>query len=153
LSLLVAACGFRLQGAIEVPESLARIHVAADDPYSPLVRELARALDGTTARLVSEPAGANAVLRIRQDSVEQRVLSVSAQGQPREYEVVYTVRYEIALADGRRLEPQQIELRRDYPFDETDVLGRVRESQFLIESMRSDMAAMIVRRLAATGAR
>lgn len=145
----VAACGFRLQGAPELPAFFARTHVVAADPYSPLVRELARALDGTAAEIVDEAAGASAVLRIREDRTEQRVLSVSVQGQPREYEIIYSVRFEVQVTGGMTFPMQSLEVRRDYPFDETDVLGRTREAQDLTEAMRRDMANLIVRRLAA----
>lgn len=153
LSLAVASCGFRLQGAPELPPLFARTHVVGHDPYSPLVRELARALDGTGADLIDEAGGATAVLRIREDRTEQRVLSVNAQGQPREYEIIYTVRFDVSVPGGTPYEQQRLEIRRDYPFDETDVLGRAREAEDLTAGMRRDMAGLIVRRLAALGRR
>lgn len=149
----LAACGFRLQGAPHLPELFARTHLVVPVDQPLLKRELAEAIEVGGRRAVDDPAGATAQVLVHESSSEQRVLSVSAQGRPREYEVVYRVRFEVLAGGKRVLTPQTLELRRDYPFDESDVLARQREAGVLLAGMQRDMARLIQRRLAAIAPR
>lgn len=148
-TLVLSACGFRLQGQLEVPELFARTYIEAPVDQPLLKRQLAEALEASGASVQDEAEGATAVVRIREARSEQRVLSVSAQGRPREYEVVYRVRFEVLEGKTRALPLTDLELRRDYPFDESDVLARQREAGVLLAEMQREMAKLIHRRLAA----
>ena len=146
---LLGGCGFRLQGAPQLDPVFARtwLQVPVDQPL--LKRELAEAIEVSGRAVVDSAEGATAEVRVLEASSEQRVLSVSAQGRPREYEVVYRVRFEVSAGGKRLLAPQTLELRRDYPFDEADVLARQREAGVLLAAMQRDMARLIQRRLGA----
>jgi LPS-assembly lipoprotein len=146
---LLSACGFRLQGAPHLPAQFERTYLAVPIDQPLLKRELAEAIEVSGRTPVDSPAGATAEVLVREARSEQRVLSVSAQGRPREYEVVYRVRFEVLASGQRLLAPQTLELRRDYPFDEVDVLAREREAGVLLAAMQRDMARLIQRRLAA----
>ncbi len=152
LALALGACGFRLQGAQHLPEQFARTHLVVPIDQPLLKRELAEAIEISGRTPVDSAEGATAEVIVREATSEQRVLSVSAQGRPREYEVVYRVRFEVLAGGKRLLAPQTLELRRDYPFDEADVLARQREAGVLLAAMQRDMARLIQRRLAAVAA-
>ncbi len=145
----LAACGFRLQGQLEVADVFARTCIEAPVDQPLLKRQLAEALEASGAVVQDRPEGATALVRIRDARSDQRVLSASAQGRPREYEVVYRVRYEVLAGKRRVLPLTELELRRDYPFDESDVLARQREAGVLLAEMQREMAKLIHRRLAA----
>jgi LPS-assembly lipoprotein len=89
------------------------------------------------------------VIRIRRDQSGQRVLSVSARNTPEEYEVFYAVEYSVDGPAGELIPPQQLELTRDYSYDETAVLAKQREQAVLREALARDLAGLVVRRLAA----
>jgi len=149
LALVLAACGFRLQGQPQVADVFARTYIEAPVDQPLLKRQLAEALEASGATVQDRAEGASAVVRIREARSDQRVLSASAQGRPREYEVVYRVRYEVMAGKRRVLPLTELELRRDYPFDESDVLARQREAGVLLAEMQREMAKLIHRRLAA----
>lgn len=151
-TLALSACGFRLQGQLDVPDLFARTYIEAPVDQPLLKRQLAEALEASGAAVQDRAEGATAVVRIREARSDQRVLSVSAQGRPREYEVVYRVRFEVLQGKARVLPLTDLELRRDYPFDESDVLARQREAGVLLAEMQREMAKLIHRRLAAVGA-
>lgn len=151
-ALALGACGFRLQGAPHLPDIFARTYLVVPVDQPLLKRELAEAIEVSGREAVDAEAGATAVVTVREAISEQRVLSVSAQGRPREYDVVYRVRFEVTARGQRLLAPQTLELRRDYPFEETDVLARQREAGVLLAAMQRDMAKLIQRRLAAVAA-
>jgi LPS-assembly lipoprotein len=151
-SLALSACGFRLQGQLEVSSLFARTYIDAPVDQPLLKRQLAEALERSGASVQDRAEGASAIVRIRDARSEQRVLSVSAQGRPREYEVVYRVRFEVLQDKSPALPLTELELRRDYPFDESDVLARQREAGVLLAEMQREMAKLIHRRLAAVAA-
>ena len=146
---MLPACGFRLQGAPHLPAQFARTHLVVPIDQPLLKRELAEAIEVSGRTPVDSAEAATAEVVVREAYSEQRVLSVSAQGRPREYEVVYRVRFEVTAGGRRLLALQTLELRRDYPFDEADVLAREREAGVLLAAMQRDMARLIQRRLAA----
>ena len=148
-SLALSSCGFHLQGKVALPALFDRtcIETPLDEPL--LKRQLALALELSGAKVLPEREGATAIVRVTSARSEQRVLSVSAEGRPREYEVVYKVRFEVLQGERRVLAPTELELRRGYPFDESDVLARQREAGVLLAEMQREMATLIHRRLAA----
>lgn len=149
LALALASCGFRLQGQQQVGALFAQTYIEAPVDQPLLKRQLAESLEASGGSVQDVEAGATAVVRIRDARSEQRVLSASAQGRPREYEVVYRVRFEVLQGKTRVLPATELELRRDYPFDESDVLARQREAGVLLAEMQREMAGLIHRRLLA----
>ena len=145
--LLLAGCGFQLQGAVTPPAEMARTYIAADDRYSPFYRELRRELGGAGIELVDTPDEATATLSILVDETDQRVLSVSARNVPTEYEVYYSIEYSLASGDRRLLSPQFITLTRDYTYDETLVLGKAREEDLLREAIARDLVRIVLKQV------
>lgn len=144
----LSACGFTLRGAALLPESMARVHLVADDMNSLLVLKLEQALRQAGAEVAPSPAAATATLRILDDIADERVLSVSARGQPQEYELFHTVRFALTSDDGTLVEPVTLTLTRDYFFDEQDILGKREDAEFLQDALAEDVARTIVRRAA-----
>lgn len=128
---------------------MARPYVEAKDPYSDFTRAIRESLEASGARVVDNRADASAVLRIRIDDSGERVLSVSARNTPEEYQVYYAVEYSVEGEGSTLIAPDSIEVTRDYSYDETAVLAKQRERAVLREALARDLAAMIVRRLAA----
>lgn len=142
---LVGACGFQLQGAVTVPESMERTYVDAVDPYSPFYTELTARLVAAGIDVVDSPDAATAVLSLLYDETGQRVLSVSARNTPTEFEVFYTIEYAL-VSDGEALLPQQsLTLTRDYIYDETVVLGKSREEELLRRAIVEDMVRIVLK--------
>jgi LPS-assembly lipoprotein len=83
----LAACGFQLRAAPDIPAEMSRTYISADDKFSLFYRKLRRELKNAGVQLVDSPAEASAVFSILTDKTDQRVLSVSARNVPREFEV------------------------------------------------------------------
>lgn len=148
LALSLTACGFTLRGAALLPESMARVHIVADDMNSQLVQKLEQALRQAGAEVAPSAVGASATLRILEDVADERVLSVSARGQPQEYELFHTVRFAMTSDAGALVEPVTLTLTRDYFFDEQDILGKREDAEFLQDALAEEVARTIVRRAA-----
>jgi len=145
----LAGCGFQLRGALPLSPRLANVHLVAPDLQSPFYRSLDRSLATSGAGRSATVQGASAVVTIHADETGQRVLSVSARNTPREYEVYYTVEYSVAAAGTELLPRTSLTLTRDYSFDETLQLAKQREERVIREALAQDLAALVLRRLAA----
>lgn len=145
---LLGACGFQLQGATEVPPEMAKTYLDATDTYTEFYRDLAFALKQRGIELTSSASEADTVLRIRRDETGQRVLSVSAQNVPREYEVFYTVSYTLSIDGEIRSGADELTMTRDYTWDETQVLGKAREEAILRSALVDSLVRAVLTRLA-----
>jgi LPS-assembly lipoprotein len=144
---LLAGCGFHLQGAGELPENGRRIFVVTADAVTPFAVELRNAIERSGGEVVERSAAADTVLRIRRDVSGRRVLSVSAQNTPEEYEIFYAVEYSVDRGGREVVELQPLEVVRTMSFQETQVLAKDREEAIIRDALARDLALLVVRRL------
>lgn len=147
---MLAGCGFQLRGAATLPVEMNTTYIQADDRFSLFYRQLRSGLRNAGVSLSDSPANATATLTIREDETGQRVLSVSARNVPREFEVYYSVTYEVVTADTVVLAENTQTLTRDYIWDETLVLGKEKEEQLLREAIVDDLVRVILIQLSAS---
>jgi LPS-assembly lipoprotein len=144
---LLAGCGFRLQGALDLPEQNRRIYLVAADELTPFAVELRRAVERAGGRVAASPSEADLVVRILRDRGGRRILSVSARNTPQEYEVYYSVSYAVDRDRREVLELQPLELVRNLSFEESQLLAKEREEAILRDAMARDLALLVLRRL------
>lgn len=143
----LAACGFQLRAAPDIPAEMSRTYISADDKISLFYRTLRSELKNAGVQLVDSPARASAVFSILADKTGQRVLSVSARNVPREFEVFYTVFYSVESGNSMIMLPQSLTRTKDYTYDETLVLGKAREEELLREAIVDDLVEVILKQL------
>lgn len=128
---------------------MTRTYIDTRDRHSLFYRRLNRALEAAGVNVVENPADATATFSILSDETDQRVLSVSARNVPREYEVYYSVYYQVQSGEKALLEPQLQTATRDYTWDETQVLGKTREEDLLREAIAEDLVRIVLIQLSA----
>jgi LPS-assembly lipoprotein len=150
LALMLAAggCGFHLQGRTPLPDVVKTPYVQTADRQSEFAVSLQRAMISSGAHPVEQKDKASVVVNIIKDEVVRRTLSVSAQNQPDEYELTYTVRFSVAAGDKELLPPTDIANVRSFAFAEQLLLAKNREELILRQDMAHDLADMVMRRLA-----
>ena len=148
LSVTLAACGFKLRGAYELPTGLQKIYLTG--PHSSeLVRDLKEMLV-YSAEVVSNREDADAVLSIDKEESDSRTLSVDSRGKVRESEMQYSVIYSVTKLNGDVLiDKDALLLVRDFINDENDIVGRTNESELISRELKRDAAQQILRRLQA----
>ena len=149
LLLVLAGCGFQLQGALTVPPEMERTYISAEDRHSGFYRDLRAAFKAAGINLVDSPTDATATFTIAFDNTDQRVLSVSARNVPTEYEVYYTVEYWLYSGEKSLLETQTLTLTRDYTYDSTLVLGKSREEELLRDAIVDDLVRIVLKQISA----
>lgn len=151
-ALLQACGGWHLRGQAPAGEAGAleglAVHVDAPSAFR---RELGGIVAGSGGRVVADAAAADLRVQVGSPRTDRRVLSVDPEsGRVREYELAYSLEYAAWRGDGTPVvAPQRVALRRDYVFDETQVLGAGQEEAVLLEEMRRDALQQVLRRLAA----
>ena len=148
IALMLAGCGFHLQGRTPLPAAMKAAYVQAEDPRSDFVQSLRKAMIISGARPAVRKEQATAVVTIVKDEVTHRVLSVSAANRPTEYEVTYTVTFSVSEGDKELLSNQEVSATRSYSFDERLLLAKEHEEAVLREAMARDLADIVMRRLA-----
>jgi LPS-assembly lipoprotein len=145
LGAALAGCGFRLAGSERLPAVLAKPYLSVKDPYTDFSREFERELKSSGALLQLGRQDATATIEVTKDLIEQRTLAVSARNIPTDYELRYTVTFDVRGPDAEILPPQTITLSRDYSFEENDLLAKEHEADILRAQMARDLATMAIR--------
>lgn len=148
-ALALSGCGFRLRG----PQLMAfeTIHIVGLDPHSAIGSDLRRQIQANgITRVLSSRDEAEVVLEVLRDQREREILSLSGGGSVREYEIERVLLFRVIRPDGSQvLGPTLLRARREYDFDDTQVIAKQREEQLLYTDMEADLVQQLVRRLAA----
>ncbi len=151
----LSACGFHLRGEVALPAALQRVQVTGTDRHGPLAEEIAAVLASGGGEVTG--GDADSVLRILGDGFERRLLTVGADGRPREYEVVYALHFELLaplpIDAAPKTQPavlvpaQTITLTRSYAFDAGSVLSMDDEEALLQRELRRRAVGQMMVRL------
>lgn len=156
---LCVGCGFKLRGEYLLPPELQTLKVSSLDKHGELTRLVKQHLTINQVNLVSSShtkaidyKGSNKSapvpeLRILKDTLDRRTLSVFPNGQVAEYELIYTVKYQLLMED-KPAQNFEFELNRDYQDDPDFALAKSRELNLLLSEMRQVAADRVLRAMA-----
>jgi LPS-assembly lipoprotein len=144
--LVGAGCGFHMRSQYALPQALAVTYVDGN-PRSQIVIGLKRSLRSSETRIVTQKDEATAIVRVFDEGTGRRVLSVGSGGDVTEYEVYYTVSFQLVYPGEDPPPAQTLRLTRGYVFDSEGVLGSGEEEQTLRDEMRRDLVRLIMQRL------
>ncbi|MFA6179693.1 MAG: LPS assembly lipoprotein LptE [Candidatus Methylopumilus sp.] len=145
LALSLAACGFELRGIADLAFHKLYIQGPTLTISKPLKKSLA--VNGVT--IVNDPENAELMLEMMSEGTEKRILSLSGKvGVVREFELLYHASFRIR-EPGSELwgQVQTVSGRRDFSYDDSEVLAKSFEEQRLYQDMRDDAVREIMRRL------
>jgi len=145
--LLAAGCGFELKRP--PPLRFSRLALAGFAPRSPMAAELRRQLPGTV-QVLPDAAGAEVVLRAREDVRERSVVASTPAAQVRELQLRVRFSFQADTPGGRELVPPvELLLARDMSYREAAALAKAKEEEELFREMTADIATQVLRCLAA----
>lgn len=147
-ALLLSGCGFRLRGPQALDFATVHISVPEQSEFGAQLRRLV-ATTGTT-RVEEDAAKAEARLQILSNDRGREILSLTGAGKVREYQLVQSLRFQLLDRAGKALiPPTSLTARREYTFDDSQVLGKEQEEALLYRDMQNDLVQQLMRRLAA----
>lgn len=146
LTLLLAGCGFQLRGAYTLPFETLYINLPES---SELHAQIKRAISAAShTRIVSTATEAQASLLLSDDQAAKNILSLSAAGRTREYQLVRNLNFRIVDAQMNDwLPPGRITIRRDIGYTDDLVLSKEAEEALLWRDIQADLVQQLLRRL------
>ncbi|MEJ0006345.1 MAG: LPS assembly lipoprotein LptE [Steroidobacteraceae bacterium] len=147
LVLGLCGCGFHLQGRSPLPPQFKLSYVEARDRQSDFVQGLRNALLVSGVELTEDTKAATAIVHVLDDKHTRRILSVSPDNLPREYELTYTVRFSVTAGDKELLPMQEVESTREYSFAVSELLAKENEEAALQAALAHDLVDVVMRRL------
>ena len=142
---VLTGCGFHLRGDFLLPPELQTLHVTSVDRHGELTRLVKNHFTINNVNLVKSSQHDIPELRILKDNLNRRTLSVFPNGQVAEYELIYSVRYQLKLED--QTQQYSFELNRDYQDDPDKALAKSRELSLILSELRREAADRILRNL------
>ena len=146
----LSACGFQLRGSradSRMPFSSVHLSVPARTPMERDLRSAILSQDGVI--ITDDVKAADISLRILSAVEEKKILTINAQGQVREYSLLYRVNFDVKDKTGKTLLAQtELALQTFMSFSESQALAKETEEKMIFNDLRSDAVSQIIRRLA-----
>ena len=144
LLLALTACGFQLRGTAD----LAFKNLYMQGSKLTINKNLTRSLKVNGVTVVDNPEKAELFLEMLSEQREQKILSLSGGGKVREFEIIYRVSFRLRSPSSETWGPvQTVENRRDFSYDDSQLLAKEAEQQRLLEDMRNAATREIMRLL------
>lgn len=154
---LTAGCGFRPRGSVRELSDPGAIFIDVSRGVT-LRGELQSALSQRAFRVAQNRDVADILLRISEERLNERIISIQSSGVVSEIELSHAVDMQL----GERQAPDEapayntdqpanrVEVFREYTNDTLQVLGKQLEAQILREEMRQELVRQVVLRTVAT---
>jgi LPS-assembly lipoprotein len=143
-ALALSACGFKMRGVADL--SFTTLYIQG--PKLTISKELKKSLKVNGVTVVDKPEKAELLLELMNESTEQNILSLSGRGLVREYELFYRVNFRLRDPSSEVWgDVQKIEGRRDFSYDDSQLLAKQFEEARLIEDMKTDAVRELMRLL------
>ena len=92
---LLSACGFQLRGDYLLDDDLQTLYVSSSDIHGELTRLVKLNLTRNQVNVLKHSKADVPELRILSDKLDRRTLSLFSNGQVAEYELIYSVHYQV----------------------------------------------------------
>ncbi|GAB1392050.1 hypothetical protein MASR1M60_02130 [Rhodocyclaceae bacterium] len=147
--LMLTGCGFQLRGTATLPWETLYIGLPEN---SLLYHQIKRSIEsGTHTRIVNDAKEAQASLTVLQNNHNKSILSLSAKGLVREFQLTRSFVYRIQDAKGKELIPaSQIILQREMNFDDERIFAKEAEEAMIMREIEQDLVIQLLRRLSAS---
>lgn len=147
-ALMIAGCGYRLRGVVDIPPGLEPVYIQTGGLVGQAVDDR---LQGSGVPVTGVAKEAGLILRILDQSRGSRVVAVDRGGKALAFALELRVRFDAVDASGEPLiPPQSLTLERTFD-DNPDVavLGKQLESDIIYQDLAGDAADQVLLRLRA----
>lgn len=147
-------CGFKLRGSQALPSNIKDVYLLAEFKFTPIQRALDERLpvyqlNSNIIELKDLPQlndAESVIIRLQPEQLDRRLLSVFSTGQVAEYELMYSVDYEVIFGQSEAISATMV-VAREYQDDPDAVLAKSRELTLVLDEMRLESADRIIRLL------
>ena len=146
--LVLSSCGYSMRGSINIPSSVESVSVVSNQ-YSELVNILNSSLTSSDIKTSTSKNDDIYRIVILSEEFNRRQLSINISGRVNEYELIYSVNFELKVPNEKSIKDKII-LYRDYSFDENNVMGNSDREDDIKKGMMSTASTLIFNRLVAS---
>jgi LPS-assembly lipoprotein len=146
LIVLLTGCGWQLRGAGAGFGGEA-VYVESEVGAGELAFEAARTLSDLGARIVEDPAAADTIVVLVDESVSRTTLAVNERGRATEYELRYSLAFRVEDAGGV-LGRQTVRTYQAYDANPLDPLAEQSERERVLRDLREEAVNTMVARVA-----
>jgi len=145
IAFMLTGCGFHLRGVVDLPKWLDNVFIISSDQQRDLSSMLKNQLEAYKIHISADPDTADYWLYIEDDIFHQQIASVSSSTTPRQYQMVYNVRFRLVETKGREIIPsRQVSVTRQVTINNDRILGSNDEESITKNEMRRDAASLII---------
>lgn len=150
LAMLLASCGFRLQGSTPLPFDTLLMKVPENTAFGADLRRAIKSASPDTTLIEQANVPYDASLQQISETRSTREVSLNAQGRVEEYELTLVYTFNIVSADGEVILPSTtLRVVRNLPFDDRVVQAKEGEQATLFSQMQASLVSRILRRISA----
>jgi len=143
-ALAFSACGFQMRGLANL--SFKNLYIQGRNLS--ITKELKKSLAVNGVTVVTDPQKADLMLELMSEESDKKILSLSGGGKVKEYELTYRVNFRMRDPSSELWgEMQTIEKRRDFSYDDSELLAKQFEETRLFEDMKSYAVQELMRKL------
>lgn len=147
LSLLVAGCGFKMRGQVDLPFNTIYTNIARQSSFGVYIYRLLKASSPDTV-IVDNLEKADIVITQLGMSRSQTEMSLDADGKVEEYELALVFQFKVSDAKGNELiPPTTLSSTQLLPYDENAADAKAAEMQLMYSTMEKNIADRLYRRL------
>jgi LPS-assembly lipoprotein len=149
LAIGLSGCGFHLRGLVNVvPTWLTNVAIVSQQPHQSLAPLLKDQLEANHIRVNPDPSRAHYLLVIESETLSQQFSSVSSSTTPRQYQLIYTVLFQLQEASGKEIIPARpIVVTRQITSNSNRILGSNDEESQIKDEMRRDAVIQMLNRI------
>ena len=146
---LISACGFHLRGQLDISDDVEPVYISSS-ANSTLGIELRNLLSVNDIEITNEATNARYRVILLKESQDRRTLSVGANANAVEYQLIETVSFAIEDSSGKPVVgPKTLNERQIMNNDPDQVVSKGEEEQRLRREMKRNLAAKIARQFSA----
>lgn len=143
----LSACGFHLRGPQALPFSSIYLSMNRFDDFTAAIKRQIETSGSTL--VVDKQSDAEVKFQVVRNDREKTILTLSASGTVREYQLRQRFAFRLVDKQGREVMPySEIYVYRDVSFAEGQELAKEQEDALLYRDMQSDILQQLMRRLA-----
>ena len=148
VTLLLNGCGFHLRGMVNVPQWLSDVAIIVQQAHNDIAPLLKNQLQAYNVYVNPDPTTAHYWLIIENDAIQQNITSVSSSTTPRQYQLIYTIRFKLQKAKGEEIiSTIPITVTRQITINSDRILGSNEEEELTKSEMRRDAVMQILNRI------
>lgn len=151
--LLLAACGFKLVGKMDIPDQLNYVYVQSELTHSPFTNELESSLRSAGVILTSSPADAKVIIDIMNEKQSTSLTGNGTTQETRKYRITYAVTFVVEDATGKKIYgPTTVSSSDSLYIYSGQVLGNNNETTNLIQQLQRENIQKVMLKLTSTNA-